>query len=145
MRQVTIYGIREVGTEKLLYVGASTDLRSRRTVGYSPRVTRVLSKIDWEYVVLELTRLDEAPACELRWIQSMRAAGHPLRNSNVPGPKHYALATAPSRSGRSGPSGKTELIQCKVYLSKSEQDVQKALANAAGLSWSTWARRKLAA
>jgi hypothetical protein len=49
-----------------------------------------------------------------------------------------------AKSGSSGAGGKTELVQAKLYLSKNEQRAQQATAKAAGLSWSTWARRKLA-
>jgi len=48
------------------------------------------------------------------------------------------------RSGKGGAGGATELVQCKLYLSKAEQSAQQAIAKAAGVSWSTWARRKLA-
>lgn len=51
---------------------------------------------------------------------------------------------AAKRGTTSGPSGTTDLVQAKLYLSAEEHAAQKELANAAGLSWSTWARRKLA-
>jgi hypothetical protein len=54
------------------------------------------------------------------------------------------LALPAREGGASGASGTTDLVQCKLYLSKAEQAAQKATAKAAGLSWSTWARRKLA-
>lgn len=54
------------------------------------------------------------------------------------------LALPAKRSGTSrGAGGKTDLIQARLYLSKQEHDEQKAIADAAGLSWSNWARRKL--
>lgn len=53
-----------------------------------------------------------------------------------------ALPAAPSGSRNEG--GKTDLVQCRLYLSEQERDQQYALAKAAGVSWSTWARRKLA-
>lgn len=46
--------------------------------------------------------------------------------------------------GSSGAGGETKLVECRVYLSKAEQAATKALAKADGVSWSTWARRKLA-
>jgi hypothetical protein len=54
------------------------------------------------------------------------------------------IALPAAKSGVSGASGTTDLVQCKLYLSREEQAAQKATAKAAGLSWSTWARRKLA-
>ncbi len=46
--------------------------------------------------------------------------------------------------GESGPGGSTDLVPCRLYLSQDERDYQYAVAKAAGLSWSAWARRKLA-
>jgi hypothetical protein len=46
-------------------------------------------------------------------------------------------------AGRSRVSGKTDLKPCKVYLSSEEFELTSEIAKAAGLSWSTWARRKL--
>jgi hypothetical protein len=54
------------------------------------------------------------------------------------------LAAPAAKSGVSGKSGATDLVQARLYLSEAEHEAQKAIAKAAGLSWSTWARRKLA-
>lgn len=59
-------------------------------------------------------------------------------------PLEVVAVFARATSGPSGASGKTDLIQCRVYLSAAERDEQYARAKAEGLSWSTWARRKLA-
>ena len=68
------------------------------------------------------------------WAFCVLPTGHAGEHSGVPVPrKHFG-----------GPSGKTELIQCRVYLSATERDEQYAAAKLAGVSWSTWARRKLA-
>lgn len=53
------------------------------------------------------------------------------------------VARPAAPSGPRGARGATKLVQCRLYLSEEEQAAQKALAEAAGLSWSTWARRKL--
>ncbi len=55
------------------------------------------------------------------------------------------LALRVGRSRTSGPSGETDLERCIVYLSAAERNATRALADAAGLSWSSWARRKLTA
>jgi hypothetical protein len=54
------------------------------------------------------------------------------------------LALPAKAGGGSGASGATKLVQCRLYLSEQEQAAQQAAARAAGLSWSSWARRKLA-
>lgn len=55
------------------------------------------------------------------------------------------LATPAKAGGASGTAGyATKLDRCLLSQSREEFDAQKALAKAAGLSWSTWARRKLA-
>ncbi len=49
-----------------------------------------------------------------------------------------------AKSGKSGKGGKSDLQRMTLYLSAAEIEAQKRLARAAGESWSTWARRKLA-
>ena len=53
----------------------------------------------------------------------------------------YATKAAPS--GSRGAGGTTDLRHRKVYQTQEEFDEQDALAEAAGLKWSSWARRKL--
>ena len=47
-------------------------------------------------------------------------------------------------AGKSGASGETLLAQKKIYATKAEFTAQERRAKTAGLSWSAWARRKLA-
>ena len=53
-------------------------------------------------------------------------------------------ATEAHRPGKSGASGKTTLKRYQVSQTDEEHDGQVARAEAAGLSWAEWARRKLA-
>lgn len=42
MRNVMIYGIREVGTEHIIYVGATTNLKNRKLTGYGSKIGKRL-------------------------------------------------------------------------------------------------------
>jgi hypothetical protein len=57
---------------------------------------------------------------------------------------HAKKAATSGRPGKSGKGGTTDLLRRTVYLTQQEIDDQDAQAGGLGLSWSTWARRKLA-
>jgi len=108
MRQVTIYALREVGVDRFLYVGATTNIARRRRVGYrSHAMKRALAGIAWEYVELEVTDVERSPEAEARWIAKLRTAGHRLRNVSKPS-RLNARDVAPRY--KSGPGGKTDLV-----------------------------------
>jgi len=54
-----------------------------------------------------------------------------------------AARPAARSGGKSTSRGTTDLIECSVYLTGEEREATRALAKAANVSWSTWARRKL--
>ena len=58
--------------------------------------------------------------------------------------EHAKKAAPRGKNGKGGNGGKTELLRRTVYLTEEEIDDQDSQAGALGLSWSTWARRKLA-
>jgi hypothetical protein len=58
--------------------------------------------------------------------------------------EHAKKAAQAGRPGKSGKGGTTDLLRRTVYLTQDEIEDQDSQAGALGLSWSTWARRKLA-
>lgn len=68
----------------------------------------------------------------------------PFREAYADRLEERGLALPAGRSGPSGPSGATRLKRREVLQTEEEFAQQDARAKAAGLSWSTWARRKLA-
>ena len=105
-------------------------------IGHADRAKRPKGPLSWS------DALAAAP-----WDPSLPAAWEDaFRRAYAGRLVELGVAQRAGRTGvTSGPSGKTKLVQCRLYLSEMEQVTQKAAAAAQNLSWSTWARRKLAA
>lgn len=137
MRNVMIYGIREVGTEHIIYVGATTNLKNRKLTGYGSKIGKRLRKISWEYIVLETVDLARSVATEAHWIGKLRADGHRLLNVSRPG-RTKTKEIAPRRSGKNtNPRRQFEIPERAWSL------IDKAAENAVE-SWPEWARGALA-
>jgi hypothetical protein len=90
-----------------------------------------------------LTRSEALAACP--WDASMPAAWErETRAAYADRLEERGLALPAKAAGRSGSSGKNQLERRTFRQTPAEFASQDARAAAAGLSWSTWARRKLA-
>ena len=141
MRQVTIYGIRAVGTDQYLYVGATTDMRRRKRVGYvASRVAAALDGLAWEMAPLESCGLAESAKRESFWITKLTTEGHALANVAKP-IKLLARRIAPkSSSGTPGTHANKGVL---IRAPADEQAAWQRAADAAGQKRSEWIRAAL--
>jgi hypothetical protein len=142
-RGVIIYGIRDKATGEIRYVGQTTSLSRRRSVGYAGKVARCLAKIEWEYVELARATIDTSAAEEQRHIDMLRAAGVRLLNT-CKAARSRARPQAPKP--RLGPwqERQTKLPRRLFTATAEEFAKQQSKAERAGISWNAWARRALA-
>lgn len=112
--------------------GAYLSLLAR---GYADkaRVPKATGKLTWTEALAKAPWSGKLPAEQ----------EEPFRRAYAERLVERGLALPVGRSRTSGPSGETDLERCIVYLSTEERDSTRALAKAAGVSWSAWARRKL--
>ena len=83
-REAIIYGIRCVGSEAIVYVGQTVDLKQRPLSGYARRVSEWMLEHEWEYVVLDSVPLIHATDRERYHVERLQSEGVELFNINKP-------------------------------------------------------------